>query len=71
MRDTKKKYSKPSIEEYNLDCEISLIMTSLYDPDEPFPFNSAKVPESGGTIISKVPSAQSNPFGGDKPDYGD
>ena len=61
----KKKYIKPSIEVYNIDQEISLVMASL-PTDPPGPL--------GGAAKTSSPDFQptlksDSPFGGDKPNY--
>ncbi|MCU4176409.1 hypothetical protein [Carboxylicivirga sp. N1Y90] len=61
----KRKYIKPSIEVYNIDQEISLVMASV--PVDP-PWGAAapaeeSLPDYPNTLKSD------SPFGGDKPDY--
>ena len=61
---TKKIYTKPLLEVIDVDHEISLVMFSVENP----PGLSAPTSDPTPSRIG-ADSAESNPFGGDAPDY--
>ena len=62
----KRKYSKPTIEEYSLDTSICVMMASGDLPEDPPDWTA---PPAAAPDVPEIFEEKPNPFGTDRPNY--